>query len=230
MVLFFIVFLLASLIMSQTKDAEQILQSVKAKFESINDYEVDINIEVDMEFLRIPKVSAKVYFKQPDKMKMDSKDFAILPKEGISFSPANFLKNNYSAIYIKSDTLNQSKVDIIKILPLDDSTNIILSTLWIDAENNIIRKVETTTKNRGTFSANLFYAEMLQYGLPSTMIFNINIEDPELPEMLEMDAGGVKKSLGKISKNLSGQINVKYSNYLINKGLEDSFFEKKESE
>lgn len=221
--LFFLI--LTTSVFSQTKNAEEILEQVKTKFSKIEDYEVDIKISVDMEFLRIPKVSAKVYFKQPDKMKMDSKDFAVLPKEGISFSPISFLKKNYSAMYIKTDTLDKADVDVVKIIPLDDSTNIILSTLWIDSENHIIRKVETTTKKTGTLTARLFYGKNLELGLPEKMEFNFNIENPKLPEMLEMDAGGVKKPLGKISKNLSGKIEVLYSNYKINQGLEDSFFE-----
>lgn len=227
--IFFILLFCFSNLFSQTQDPYKLLDQVKTKFEKITDYEVDININVDMEFLRIPKVSAKVYFKQPDKMKMDSEDFAVLPKEGISFSPTSFLKNEYSAIYIKSDTLEGSTVDIIKILPMDDSSNVVLSSLWIDANNNVIRKVKTTTKNKGTFTARLIYGDNIKNGLPIKMIFKFNVNEPKLPEMLEMQAGGVKKPLGKINKNLAGKIEITYTNYKINQGLSDSFFDDKKN-
>jgi len=148
---FLLILLLTSTVNPQSNRAEQILENVKTKFESIEDYEVDISVMVDMEFLRIPKVTAKVFFKQPDKMKMDSDDFAVLPKEGVNFSPAKLLNNKYTAIYIKSDTLDKSNVDVVKIIPLDDSIGIVLTELWIDSEQKIIRMIETTTKNRGTF-------------------------------------------------------------------------------
>jgi len=221
--------ILTSALFSQTKNADEILSKIKDKFEIIEDYEVNINIIVDMEFLRIPNVSAKVYFKQPDKMKMDSKDFAVLPKEAISFSPVKFLKGNISSIYVKSDTLDNTEIDIIKIIPLDDSSNIILSSLWVDVENTNILKIETTTKNKGTFTADFYYGEMIEHGLPSKMIFNFNIAEPKLPEMLKMETGDIKKPLGKISKNLAGNIEIRYSNYKINQGIEDSFFEKDNS-
>jgi outer membrane lipoprotein-sorting protein len=220
-----LILFITSSIFAQNKNADEIINKVKEKFESVKDYKVDLKIEVDMEFLRIPKVSAKVYFKQPDKMKMDSKDFAVLPKEGINFSPINMLNKNFTSIFVKEDTLQNSIVDVVKIIPLSDSSNVILTTLWIDSQNNVIRKVETTTKNRGTLIANLTYDKSLNYGLPSEMNFIFNVETPELPEMMEMDAGGVKKPLGKASKNLAGKIKVIYSNYEVNKGIDDSFFE-----
>jgi outer membrane lipoprotein-sorting protein len=220
-----IILLLTSTILPQTKNADEIINKVKNKFESVNDYKVDLKIAVDMEFLRIPKVSATVYFKQPDKMKMDSRDFAVLPKEGINFSPINLLNKNYTSIFVKEDTLKGNNVNVIKIIPLSDSTDVILSTLWIDSQNNVIRKVETTTKNRGTLVASLNYDKMIKFGLPSEMIFSFNVENPKLPEMMEMETGGVKKPLGKTSKNLAGKIKVTYSNYEVNKGIDDSFFE-----
>ncbi|MCB0745453.1 MAG: hypothetical protein KDC67_16215, partial [Ignavibacteriae bacterium] len=155
-----IIFFISSILFAQTKNADEIITNVKNKFETVKDYQVDLKIEVDMEFLRVPKVSATVYFKQPDKMKMDSKDFAVLPKEGINFSPISMLNGDYTSIYVKEDTLENHIVDVVKIIPLSDSTKIILTTLWIDTKNNVIRKVETTTKNKGTLIAKLDYDTM----------------------------------------------------------------------
>ena len=76
----------------QQQNPDEILNNVKSKLESFDDYQVDLNITVDMEFLRIPDVSSKVYFKQPDKIKLESNDFAVLPKEGVNFSTAQLLK------------------------------------------------------------------------------------------------------------------------------------------
>lgn len=227
-----IIFFISSILFSQTKNADEIINNVKNKFETVKDYQVDLKIEVDMEFLRVPKVSATVYFKQPDKMKMDSKDFAVLPKEGINFSPISMLNGDYTSIYVKEDTLENHNVDVVKIIQLSDSTKIILTTLWIDTKNNVIRKVETTTKNKGTLIAKLDYDTMIKFGLPSKMNFIFNVEDPKLPEMMEMETGGIKKPLGKVNKNLSGKIKVIYTNYKVNEGIDDSFFvdEKKKSD
>ncbi len=225
-----LILFLTSSIFSQTNNADEIINKVKNKFETVKDYKVDLKVEVDMEFLRIPKVSATVYFKQPDKMKMDSKDFAILPKEGINFSPINLLNEDYTSIFVKEDKLDERNVAVVKIIPLSDSANIILTTLWIDTEYSVIRKVETTTKKRGTLFANLVYDNMIKFGLPSEMNFSFNIEDPKLSEMMDMEVSGIKKPSDKANKNLAGKIKVTYSNYIVNKGIDDAVFDDEDKE
>ena len=210
---------------AQTHNADSILNEVKQKFETVKDYTVELNIEVDMEFLRIPNTTAKAYFKQPDKMKIESNDFAVLPKEGMNFSPAKLLNNKYSAIYVKSDVFNNTNVDVIKVIPLEDSVGIILSTFWIDSKEKIIRKIETTTKDRGTFQIELFYENMKKYGLPNKMEFTFSVNKAKLPQQLN-NTGLFKKPAEKLSKNFKGKIVIKYSNYKINQNLKDSFFKK----
>lgn len=222
-----IYFVITITLLAQNKDPNKIINDVKNKFTSVHDYQVNLKIEVDMKFLRIPKVSAKVYFKQPDKMKMESSDFAVLPKEGINFSPISFLNEQFTSIYVKEDTLEHSKVDVIKIIPLSDSTNVILTTLWIDTENLVINKVETTTKNRGTFIANLQYEDLIDYGLPSSMSFNFNIDNPELTKMMELEAESEKEPASKSNDKFSGSIKVSYENYKVNQGISDDFFNEK---
>ena len=211
---------------AQPRNAEKILEEVKQKFETVKDYEVDLNIEVDMEFLRIPNATAKAYFKQPDKMKIESDDFAVLPKEGMNFSPTRLLNNKYTAIYIKTDTLTEAKVDVIKIIPLEDSSKIVLSTLWIDTNKKIIRKIETTTKDRGSFNVEFFYKDMEKYGLPAKMKFTFSTPGGKVPKTVKNNNDIFKSPMDRLSKNFNGSIVIKYSNYKINTGLKDSFFVK----
>jgi outer membrane lipoprotein-sorting protein len=201
---------------AQTKDANEIICIVKNKLEKVDDYQVEVNINVDMEFLRIPSVSARIFFKKPDLMKIESEDFAIIPKEAISFSPTKFLNNNYQAIYIKSDSLNDYAVEIIKIIPRQDSLDIVLSSLWIDKNDYLIRKIETTTKNRGTFIANLNFNEMAEFGLPSKVVFTFNISGSQILDLPSREIKGNSKSTVKQNKNISKIINIEYSNYLVN--------------
>lgn len=221
--IFYFIYLF-SITLIQQNDSREIIDKVKGKFEKVHDYQVSINIAVDMEFLKIPNVSAKIFFMKPDKMKVESNDFAVLPKEAINFSPVEFLKNNFKSIYVKSDTLQGSLVDVIKIIPMNDSSNIILSTLWIDCQESVVRRIETTTKSKGTFSARLDYGEMIDYGLPSNMIFNFNISDPQIGEIPDMAVGSNNEKQRRNRRNLVGIIVIEYSDYIINRGIDDSLF------
>jgi len=211
---------------AQTKDPEQILEEVKKTFTKVEDYIVDVNIKVDVDFLKVPETNAKIYFKQPNKVHLESEGFALLPKEGMDFSPAGLLKDEYTAIYQRADTIDGYKTDVIKIIPLSDASNVILTTLWIDETKHIIRRVESSPKIGGTFSIELKYESSKSgYPLPSKMIFTFNVDRMNLPKGM---AGELNENKDKDEKKTTtGKVFISYKNYKINKGIPDSVFEEK---
>lgn len=210
---------------AQDKNPDLILNKVKSEFLKIKDYSVDAVINVDVDFLKVPESKATIYFKQPDKMKLESEGFALLPKQGLDFSPSKLLDKDYTAIYSKTDTIDGETADVIKVIPDNDSSGIILSTLWIDEDEYIIRKIESTSKRTGTFEINLFYDDK-SIKLPSKVIFIFNIAEIPLPASLtgEFDQER-EKSKKKKNKPMSGSVTVNYSNYKIDNGFTDKFFE-----
>ena len=76
---------------SQSKDPDDIINKVVKNFNNVKDYQVEVNIKVDVEFLKVPETKAKIYFKQPDKVHLEAEGFAMLPKNGIEFSPSSLL-------------------------------------------------------------------------------------------------------------------------------------------
>ena len=212
---------------AQQKDPFTLLNNVKEKFNRIRDYKVEAQIIVDVNFLKVPESKATIYFKQPDKVKMESEGFALLPKQGLNFSPSKLLSGDYSAIYVKEDVINNNKVSVVKIIPNSDTTEVILSTVWIDPLNKIIRKIETTTKRAGTVAINLEYDGNRDLPLPSEVIFTFNVSDVQMPAVLtgEMNEDS-DNSNKRNNKPMSGTVTIKYQNYKINSGIKDSFFEK----
>ncbi|MDD3558861.1 MAG: hypothetical protein PHW27_09825, partial [Melioribacteraceae bacterium] len=128
--LYFLITVVLSTIISyaQDKNPDEILNKVKSEFLKINDYSVNAVINVDVDFLKVPESKATIYFRQPDKMKLESDGFALLPKQGLDFSPSKLLEGDYTAIYTKTDTLDGENIDVIKVIPESDSSGIILST------------------------------------------------------------------------------------------------------
>lgn len=223
MILIFLFVLIINL-NAQTTDPNEIVNSVITKFNQVKDYEVDIEIKVDVEFLKVPDSKAKLYFKQPDKVKLKSEGFALLPKDGIDFSPSSIIKGNYTAIFERTETLDRYQTSVVKIVPLNQTTNIILSTIWIDNKNFIIRKVESTTKTQGTYTIELFYDDEFKYPLPKQMIFSFNLDKMNLPQTF---TNTTPKSSRKKFRDgpVIGKVFVNYSNYLVNKNLSDKIFE-----
>ncbi len=212
---------------SQSKDPDEILDNVIKAFEEIEDYVVDVNIKVDVAFLKVPEANAKIYFKQPDKIHMESEGFALLPKQGMNFSPLGFLKTDYTALYEKEVELNGTNVSVLKVIPLDERSDVILSTFWIDQATNRIMKVESSRRPGGTFSIDLTYTEdKPDFLLPASMVFTFAIDDMQFPTGITGDSNSESNNENEEGdKDKTGKVYINYSNYKINQGLSDDLFE-----
>ncbi len=213
---------------AQNYEANEILSKVKAKINSVQDYSADIDIKVDVNFLKVPETHAKIFFKQPDKIKMESDGFALLPRQGLNFSPTLLLQDDYTAVYAKQDTVDGYPVHLIKILPLSDQSNVILSNLYIDKEKYVVRKIETTTKNSGTITLNLHYDERIDQALPSEVKITFKVEQMNLPPGMtgEFESNQETQKNGK----MAGTVTVFYKNYKVNQGISDDFFEEEDKD
>jgi outer membrane lipoprotein-sorting protein len=217
-------------VFSQSKDPNEIINGVITNFNKVNDYKVDVNIKVDVDFIKVPETKAKIYFKQPDKVHLEAEGFAMLPKNGMEFSPSSLLKKDYTAIYEQDVELNGFKTSIVKVIPLGDQGEVILSTLWIDQNKQVIRKVESTTKTNGTFTIDFTYDDKIKYPLAAKIIFSFNMDKMNIPATISGEPNDEKPD--KKDKNsdsrTKGKVFVNYSNYVVNKGVPDSIFEDRE--
>jgi len=224
-ILIFILFTSVSL--AQSVKPEDILEKVKNNFSRVNDYEVRVNIKVDVNFLKVPETRAKIFYKKPDKIQLKSEGFALLPKEGLDFSPYSFLEGDYTAIFDKENVIGGNPCYLIKIIPLGDKGDLILSTLWIDKNKYVIRKIESTTKSNGTFTIDLKYDNDFKYPLPSSMVFTFNVQKMQMPKEITgdmTDETNEEKDKQNKSRTTTGKVYINYSDYKVNSGLPDSLF------
>ena len=212
----------------QSKDPDQILKNVENEFNKIKDYEVDVHVKVDISFLKMPETDAKVYFKQPDKIHITSDKFAMLPKEGLNFSPFSFLNDKYTALYEREDTINNIPVSVIKVIPIGNDNDIILTTFWIDQKRNLIMKIESSRKPMGTFQLDFTYEKYdKKYYMPSSMTFTFTVDRTHFPKGMDGQLESGEGSDSNKSKTQTGKVFITYKNYKINQNLPDSLFEEK---
>ncbi len=212
----------------QDKDPDEILQKVLSTFEKTNDYSVNVHIKVDVSFLKIPDMDARIYFKQPDKMRIKSDNFAMLPKQGFNFSPVTLLRKSHTAIFVKFENLRGIETAVIKVIPLEEASEMILSTLWIDLENYVIVKVESSARPSGTFTIDFDYKKTdSDFYLPSKMTFTFpadqmlirgSIKDP-------FNSSENNDDSGKKGDKNEGKVTVSYSNYIVNEGIPEVTFD-----
>jgi outer membrane lipoprotein-sorting protein len=223
--LYLIVFILSSVVgFGQT--AEEILKGVIDKIDLVEDYQADVQIKAAIPFIKVPIAKAKIYFKQKDKFKVESKGIAILPKQGMS-DLTGFLSNEkkYSAVLGEAKTINEHKTRLISILPTDENSEIILAKVYISTSEDLIYRTVLTTKSSGTVSIDYEYNLNKKYGLPNKMTFTVDIKKFKMPKSVASDIRNNEKEK-KYKDNEKGTIVLIFSNYLVNKGISDDVFKK----
>jgi outer membrane lipoprotein-sorting protein len=214
--------------MAQKTPGQQ-LRAVYQKLMKVKDYSVDANIKADIPLIRILPVNATIYFKQPDKFKVDSKGIAIMPRQGFS-DLSRIIKdtNSYTAVYTGNETIGNLKAIIISLIPSVDTGDLILAKFWIDASRDLVLKSQLTTRSNGTMLIEYFYTTQAALGLPDKMIFTVDVKKFKIPKAMATDIQNVEKPpKGKEKESKKGTVVINLKNYKINQGLKDSFFKQK---
>jgi outer membrane lipoprotein-sorting protein len=211
------------------KSPNQLLRGVYQKMMNVKDYSVEASIKADIPLIKILPVKAVVYFKQPDKFKIDSKGIAIMPRQGFS-DVSKIIRdtNSYTAVFTGKEKIGTSLTQIISVLPLVDTGDLVLAKFWIDYARNLVLKSQLTTRSSGTMQIEYFYGTQIAYGLPDKMIFTVDVKKFKIPKVMASDvssSGKVPKPGEKESKK--GVILIDLKDYKINQGLKDAFFKLK---
>src|SRR5437870_7023810 len=150
---------------SDAQSAEEIIQRIKTKLEKINDYVAEGKMKTNVAFIKAPIATVKVYYKKPDKL-------LILNETGISFIPKGAVNININNVFVNMqafDIIDAGRdnvgLRIIKLLPKDDTADIVLSTLYVDEKSLLVKRSKTTTKENGTYELEMSYGKFLEYGL-----------------------------------------------------------------
>lgn len=209
-----------------TQDATALIQQVKAKLDKVNDYQATGKMKTDVTFLKVPIATVNIYYKKPNKFRISKeKGISILPKGGVSVNMQSVLvDNNYIALDAGSSNLNGTAVKIVKLLPADEKTDVVLTTLYIDPVVQLIRKATTTTRENGTYDIELSYGKYSAYALPDKVVFSFNTKDYKLPKGVSLEFDDGEKTDANKLKNKKGRVELTYQTYEINKGVPDSFF------
>jgi len=209
-------------------DPNAILEEVKSNYNKVHDYQAQVKIKLDMDFLKVPMSEAVLYFKQPDKMRIKSDGFAMLPRKGFNFFPGALLRGNYTAIFEQDKTFDKSECYVIKIIPSGEMQDVVLTTLWIDKAGLMIRRVESVTKASGVFSIDLYYDKSFvkQYPLPASIKFEFDISKGNNQFGLKDDGNSAPEKKKKFS---NGTAYVYFSDYKVNAGVDDTIFLEKKT-
>ncbi len=225
--IFLVGFLTISNLFAGAQEINSLVLKAKQKIDKVNDYEASGKMKTNVTFLKVPVATVKIYFKKPNRLKVKSeKGISFIPKGAVNINMNNLLgTNDYTVIDAGKEMLAGSQVRVARLLPNDENSDVVLSTIYIDEVNNLIRKAKTTTRDNGTYELEMTYGKFAAFGLPDKILFSFNTKDYKLPKgvTFDFDDGSNKKPVDK-TKNKKGTAEITFSNYIVNKGLPESVF------
>ena len=210
------------------QDEEALLKRVRAKLEKVNDYQAEGRMRMDVSFIKAPASKVNVYYKRPNRFKVKKAGgISILPKGGVSVNVGTLLTTeNYQTLPGGTSVIDGQPATVVKLIPTDENSDVVLSVLHIDAQEAVVRKATVTTKESGTYEISLNYGAYTAWGLPDKVVFSFNTKDYKMPKgvVFEYEKGGAKKVEEK-SKSKKGKVEISYTNYVINKGVDERNFQ-----
>lgn len=226
--LFLFISLIQVSVLTHAQDANVLVQKVKDKINLVNDYEANAKMKTNVSFLKVPVATVKLYFKKPNQLRIkNEKGISFIPKGAVNINMNNVLSTGkYSVLDAGNDKIGATPVRVVKLLPEDDTADVVLSTLYIDAVNQVVLKTKTTTRDNGTYELEMNYGKYISYGLPDMIIFSFNTKDYKMPRGVTFDFedGSKKKTADEKLKNKTGKVELSISSYNINKGIVESVF------
>ena len=220
------------------KDVEMVVDKTQKQFEKAFDYQVTMKIELKVPGFRMPKKKYKVFFKQPNKLKIKSRGFGMLPKTGIFTSPKdNFdnlknmrlipTNNNNGQVYIKGEVI----VDSLKLKMPNEYAKLGFRptvTVKIDTNNWVINNIITELDTLKLVEITNTYKKVdNNYVMPSASTVQYFIKDAKLSGWLKKDITSIvgQNPLEQKSDMVEGKISIVYEDYIINRGIKDKIFD-----
>jgi outer membrane lipoprotein-sorting protein len=202
-----------SLFTSSAQDMTPLVMKVKAKLDQVNDYEADGRMKTDVAFIKAPVGKVKIYFKKPNKFRL-RKDggISLLPKGGVSVNMNSIVTTDeFVALAAGEATVAGVKTKVVKMLPVNENSDVVLTTMYIE---------------NGTYEIEMTYGKFSNFGLPDKVTFSFNTKNYKLPKGLTLEFDDNEKPLTEEQKlkNKKGRVEIVYTNYIINKGIADIVF------
>lgn len=221
--------MVSTFVVKAQENVNALIQKVNAKIEKVNDYTAEGKMKTKVVFLKVPVSAVKIYFKKPNRLKIkNEKGISFVPKGAVSINISNIVNGEkYTALDAGMDKIGNTAVRVVKLLPVDDNADIVLSTIYIDEANLLIKKAKTTTRENGSYELEMTYGKYSAYGLPDKIIFTFNTKEYKLPKGITFDFDDGEAAKSNIPRGLNknkGQAEITFDSYIINKGVSDAMF------
>ena len=201
------------------QDVNTLIKKVKNKLDNINKYEATGTMKTSIAYLKIPIAKVKIQYKKPNDLTIKSSNgVTFVPKGVDAISLQKIFSNEFTAIDGGTEKIKQKTLRVVRLLPISQQSNIVLSTVYINEVDLVVEKSSTTTKDEGTYEMDMQYGKYIQFGLPDRITFTFNAKDYKIPKGLTLDFDNADSKNQKIDKTMlnKGRAEIVFEQYAIN--------------
>lgn len=208
--------------------AKDILKRMQKSFEEIEDYTVTLDETIKMEGVKIPKREVKLYYKKPNKVHIESKDIAFIPRGGIVINPSYHLKEHFKPLGVEEEILEGIRTYRLTLTSKEASLGK-KAMLWVESKHWSPKKMEITGWEGGTVLVQIEHAIVEgKYWLPKSTLVELNIpsKTPKRRVFESLDDFDARKERLSVRPR-KGTVSISFRDYKVNTGLCDEIFERK---
>jgi hypothetical protein len=190
---------------------DKLFLDCKSKILAIPDYECNVEIKVDVDFIKIPVKKGIMSYSKQNGLTYKIKGFGFLPKKSFSSQLNTLFAKPYTVI--KMGKSPNSIFENYKIIPNEINSEIVLCQISLDPQTALIHEMDLITKEMGAVNIKLKYNQA-KYAFPSESQFSFEIKNRSIPASLTGDIEGQADKFDpeKISRAMVKSI---YSNYVV---------------
>ena len=214
-------------------DPRQVFAELGKPYRNLNDYTVKIRAKVNLPTIRVPDFTATLYFKKPDRFHIETKSFAPIPRNSGVFNPSQFDPETNRITFQRAENLDGARADLYRVEPLDPKSQVRYYNVWVGGVPARILQVENLSFRGTKGLVKLSYQTVAQgaekWLLPEKvhihLTFPAGVSNPDSSFTTKDTpfSGGMGR-LDEISGE--GDIQIAYSDWLVNTGLDESLFKK----
>ncbi len=221
--LLWVLFFFSPGLLQAQEEAARTLDALQKKYSGLKDYTVDVNVHFDIEGFKAPDMQAKLYCKPPDRMKIESKRIFFLPKEGGTFNPSMFNKEDFEVKFLERLTVEGRNAVKLRLTPKKKKRNGQDFILTIDTDRNLIREMNVSSIEGREVKALIEYGHFSDFDLPTRIELHLDVPFSESREIKDFGPSA------QPAKRVTGRVEITYSNYRVNSGLSDEIFKETDS-
>ena len=136
---------------------------------------------------------------------------------------AALLESPFTSVDLPDENIKGIIYKVKKVIPIADTGQIIVATVWLDSKKELIGKMSAVTKG-GTIIMDMNYDKQFEkFALPSSIFMSFDVPAFSLPKSMTGDLLAEKKK-GNEKKNTKGSAQISYTNIIVNKGISEEQF------